>query len=46
MDTPEKALISRYALGRDYHKVMRNRLQKLATRIEEETRPFRLPRIR
>jgi len=40
MDTPEKALISRYALGRDYHKVLRKRLQKLADRIEEETGPF------
>ena len=29
MKRPEKALISRYALGRDYHKVMRKRLQKL-----------------
>ena len=27
------AYISRYALGRDYHKTMRNRLQKLADRI-------------
>ncbi len=26
--------VSRYALGRDYHKLMRNRLQKLATRME------------
>lgn len=40
MDAPEKALISRYAMGRDYHKVMRNRLQKLATRIEQEVGPF------
>jgi len=35
LQSPEKALISRYALGRDYHKVMRKRLQKLATRIEQ-----------
>jgi epoxyqueuosine reductase len=28
-----KAYISRYALGRDYHKVMRQRLQRLADRI-------------
>lgn len=27
--------VSRYALGRDYHKTMRNRLQKLAQRIQE-----------
>jgi epoxyqueuosine reductase len=30
-----KAFISRYALGRDYHKVLRRRLQQLATRIED-----------
>jgi epoxyqueuosine reductase len=36
----EAALISRYALGRDYHKVLRKRLQKLASRIEAETGPF------
>jgi len=29
----ERAFISRYALGRDYHKVMRNRLAKLAEKI-------------
>ncbi len=31
---PALAYISRYALGRDYHKVLRDRLQKLANRIE------------
>ncbi len=34
------AYLSRYALGRDYHKVMRKRLQKLADRIESLTGPF------
>lgn len=38
------AYISRYALGRDYHKVLRNRLKKLAQKIETQTqlnyRPF------
>jgi epoxyqueuosine reductase len=32
--------VSRYALGRDYHKVLRQRLQALATRIEGEVGPF------
>jgi epoxyqueuosine reductase len=36
----ERAYVARYALGRDYHKLIRNRLQKLATRIEAETGPF------
>lgn len=39
------AYISRYALGRDYHKVMRKKLQKLAEQIQDYTkditfRPF------
>lgn len=37
---PSKAVISRYALGRDYHKLMRKRLQKLAKKIEEHTGQF------
>ena len=36
----DKALISRYALGRDYHKLMRKRLQKLANRIEAHIGSF------
>jgi epoxyqueuosine reductase len=32
--------ISRYAMGRDYHKVLRARLQKLCTRIQESVGPF------
>ncbi len=35
-----RAYISRYALGRDYHKSMRNRLQKLGERIAAEIGPF------
>jgi len=31
----DKAFISRYALGRDYHKTLRTRLQKLAERIRD-----------
>ena len=36
----ERAYVSRYALGRDYHKVMRSRLQKLATRIRDAVGSF------
>lgn len=35
-----RAAISRYALGRDYHKLLRARLQKLADRIAEAIGPF------
>jgi len=35
-----RAFVSRYALGRDYHKVMRGRLQQLADRIEVAVGPF------
>jgi epoxyqueuosine reductase len=31
-----KAFISRYSMGRDYHKVMRNKLQKLCEKIQTE----------
>ncbi len=34
------AYISRYALGRDYHKVMRTRLQRLCDRIQSAVGPF------
>ncbi len=40
LNNSRQAYISRYALGRDYHKLMRNRLQKLARRIEERVGPF------
>ena len=36
LNDPERAYISRYALGRDYHKLIRQRLQKLAEQIETE----------
>ncbi|MDR3351729.1 MAG: tRNA epoxyqueuosine(34) reductase QueG [Zoogloeaceae bacterium] len=38
---PEAAYISRYALGRDYHKLLRQRLEKLARRMEDAIGPFR-----
>jgi epoxyqueuosine reductase len=37
---PEKAYISRYALGRDYHKLIRKRVQQLAERIQQTIDPF------
>lgn len=33
----ERGFISRYALGRDYHKIVRNRLEQLAKKIRAET---------
>jgi epoxyqueuosine reductase len=40
LDDPARAYVSRYALGRDYHKVLRKRLQKLADYIAEQVGPF------
>jgi epoxyqueuosine reductase len=40
LEQPEKGVVSRYALGRDYHKLMRKRLQKLALKIEQLSGPF------
>ncbi len=37
---PAEAVVSLYARGRDYHKVLRTRLQKLAERIEVAVGPF------
>ena len=36
----QRAYVARYALGRDYHKLMRQRLQRLADRIAETVGPF------
>jgi epoxyqueuosine reductase len=40
LDHERNAYVSRYALGRDYHKVLRGRLRALARRIEESVGPF------
>lgn len=40
LEQPRQAYVSRYALGRDYHKLIRNRLQQLADRIEAAIGPF------
>lgn len=40
LSDPSLAYVSRYALGRDYHKLMRSRLQKLCDRIAQTIGPF------
>lgn len=40
LDRKSAAYIARYARGRDYHKVIRKRLQKLAEQIEEAVGAF------
>lgn len=45
LKNPQLGYVSRYALGRDYHKVLRNRLKKLGEMIQEHCgelnfRPF------
>ena len=39
LQQPGEAIVSLYARGRDYHKVLRHRLQKLAERIESAIGP-------
>jgi len=39
LDHPSKAYLSRYALGRDYHKVMRARLKALGQKIDSRIGP-------
>ena len=40
MQNTGKAYVSRYARGRDYHKLMRKRLQKFARKIQDVAGPF------
>ncbi len=40
LEQTEKGYIARYSLGRDYHKVVKKRLQKLASRLEQKIGPF------
>ena len=40
LEDPAIGYVSRYALGRDYHRLMRNRLQTFAERIVERIGPF------
>ena len=40
LDHDSAAYVSRYALGRDYHKVLRGRLRELARRIEDRIGEF------
>lgn len=40
MQQSDLAFISRYALGRDYHKVLRNRLQQLSDKIAQQVGGF------
>jgi epoxyqueuosine reductase len=40
LDRPTLGIVSVYARGRDYHKVLRARLQKLSDRVAEQLGPF------
>jgi epoxyqueuosine reductase len=40
LSDPEQAVISTYARGRDYHKVLRQRLQRLADRLTQAVGPL------
>ncbi|MCS4508985.1 tRNA epoxyqueuosine(34) reductase QueG [Xylophilus ampelinus] len=40
LERPVEGIVSLYARGRDYHKVLRGRLQKLAERIDAEVGPI------
>jgi epoxyqueuosine reductase len=40
LDDPHLAYVSRYALGRDYHKTLRRALATLATQLQQRIGPF------
>jgi epoxyqueuosine reductase len=40
LERPAEGIVSMYARGRDYHKVLRARLQKLADRLAADVGPF------
>ncbi len=40
LQNPQQAYVSRYALGRDYHKVLRRRLQQLVDKIQQAVGEF------
>ena len=40
LSDPELGYVSRYALGRDYHRIMRHSLARLAQQMQERFRPF------
>jgi len=40
LNNKQLGLISRYATGRDYHKIIRKRLQKLVDKMQTEVGPF------
>ena len=40
LQNPDKAFVSRYAVGRDYHKVIKKKLEQLAQKISEEVGEF------
>jgi epoxyqueuosine reductase len=41
LEQGDAAYVARYAVGRDYHKVLRGRLQKLCDRLSAELGPFK-----
>ena len=40
LDDPTRGYVARYALGRDYHKILRGRLRRLAARLAARIGPF------